>query len=106
MNYETYDEDKHTLEVGLPIRLAGREGEILYIETNEHKWAHNVMWTDAPDEDNFHVDLDKFPNLEVMVKPLTIDKRVKEWFIAECEHMEYYYSKHNILSYLNSLEEV
>lgn len=100
MTFETYDKDKHTLEVGTKIRLAGREGVI----TEE---PGSLYWFTAWDNGNpEHIDLRAFPLLEIAVSPLTIDKRVKE---AIKDHLFWAVSfeafKKRMDVYLNSLEE-
>lgn len=101
MTYELYDKDKHTLEVGTKIRLAGREGFIVKLDA----WGktHSVQWP-MPDTGSVQeLYLVMFPELQIAVSPLTIDKRVKKEII-NC--MDDNHPLKAIEDYLNSLEEV
>ena len=103
MNYHQYNPSTDKLEVGTKIRLAGREGEITYIDDSEE--PHRTMWQDGNycwlDLALFTFEIEDLP-----AKPLTIDKRVKQdlGVILASNDVEYKVLA-KALSYLNSLEE-
>lgn len=101
LTFETYDKDKHTLEVGTKIRLAGREG-VITEEVGSPYWV--TVWDNGYPE---HIDLRAFPELQIAVSPLTIDKRVKEEILrlAGTLYDGAEVALDDIESYLNSLKE-
>lgn len=104
MTFETFDKDKHTLEVGTKIRLGGREGAI---EDVHPSYAITVKWSDG-NKDVFYT-LERFPGLEIedtSLPPLKIDKRVKEDLIRLSKKYGHPDSDiQAVVAYLNSLEE-
>lgn len=109
MTYHQFNPSTDTLEVGTKIRLAGREGEIVegvsILYTND-TWRVGFEGFESVEL----VSLTHYPLLEIAdkpVKPLTIDKRVKEgvmkayhqWADDSEERLD------NVIAYLNSLEE-
>lgn len=109
MTFETYDPTKHTLEVGTKIRLAGREGEIVKLYACGE--THMVRWPAPYTGSEQELYLAAFPELQIAVSPLTIDKRVKEE-IEKIAMGEYFDGPYNhemvvdrIRNYLNSLKE-
>ena len=116
MTFETYNKDKHTLEVGTKIRLAGREGEIVNTDMGTEDLPYNVEWSDGS---TYYEPLQLYPLLEIEdipLPPLTIDKRVKEDIFSLIESItvdiavkcggDTWESVDELNRYLNSLEEV
>jgi len=101
MQYEIYDPTKHTLEVGTKIRLAGREGEIGSHYPVNVKYPQIIYWDDNT---NMSCNIAKFPEIEIAISPLTIDKRVKWEIIRLCKGEVY--EVQMVQDYINSLEEV
>lgn len=101
MTFETYDPTKHTLEVGTKIRLGGRDGEIGSHYPVNVKYPQIIYWDDNT---TLPCDISKFPQIEIAVSPLTIDKRVKWEIIRLCKGEVY--EVQMVQDYINSLEEV
>jgi len=103
MQYEIYDPTKHTLEVGTKIRLAGREGEIGSHYPVNVKYPQIIYWDDNT---NMSCNIAKFPEIEIAISPLTIDKRVKGEILCMMSDQGTALDKFiTIKDYLNSLEE-
>lgn len=107
MTFRQFNPSSDTLEVGTKIRLAGREGEIIGEEYGEvSKVYHMIKW-DNEEIDCWSMHAYTFEIADKPVKPLTIDKRVKEgvmkayhqWADDSEERLD------NVIAYLNSLEE-
>lgn len=69
MPYKKYDPKVDELREGMRVRLAGREGVIfgLHLDTT----ITYIVWGN---DDNVTIRLDKFPDVEIFVQPLTIPK--------------------------------
>lgn len=111
MTFETYDPTKHTLEVGTKIRLGGREGRISDIDPrNSETFRHHIDWEFG---DKTWECLELWPELQIAVSPLTIDKRVKEEIkkilgsksIAGGDTLYFNPLGRMVVDYLNSLKE-
>ena len=112
MTFETFNKEKHTLEVGTKIRLAGREGVIESHYPVNVKSPQIIRWHDGR---TLNCDLASFPLVEIAVSPLTIDKRVKADIFSLVESItvdiavkfggDTWESVDELNRYLNSLEE-
>lgn len=80
MPYKKYDPKVDELREGMRVRLAGREGVIfgLHLDTITY-----IAWGN---DDNVTIRLDKFPDVEIFVQPLTIPKRTKEFILKQMDY--------------------
>lgn len=105
--YKLYNPSTDTLEVGTKIRLAGREGKI--VEDVSDLYTYSTWRVGFEGFESVEpVSLTHYPLLEIAdkpVKPLTIDKRVKENLIGICDDIPVHFAS-AFIEYLNSLEEV
>lgn len=102
-------EDK--LEVGTDFMIAGRAGKI--VDLNRSAIFPHKVYFDGIKSVLFDIDLLWFPLLEIAdkpVKPLTIDKRVKEEIFRIFKFKGFWRQTEEsmsaeVIAYLNSLEE-
>jgi hypothetical protein len=68
MKYIPYDSSKHALDIGTNIRLAGRDGRILWKSQNifTRSWWYDVCWNDQPDCSDVIL-LEKVSGLEIAI---------------------------------------
>ena len=80
MPYKKYDPKVDELREGMRVRLAGREGVIygLHLDT--------ITYTASRNDANVTIRLDKFPDVEIFVQPLTIPKRTKEFILKQMDY--------------------
>ncbi len=79
MGYIKYDGRK--FEVGMKLRLAGREGMINRFNQANDNWV--VGWKDANDENYF--DLGVFPDLEIGIEEPTISQEALDEILTFIE---------------------
>jgi len=101
MPYKKYDPKVDVLKTGTKICLAGREGKITgYCSQPD---LSPVDWEDSNSDSNM-MDLREFPDLEILVQPLTIPREVRDKLREIASSFYHAGDSLELNNFINSLE--